>query len=143
MISSRVSRRDSLLFVYGSLRAFVDIPMARWLRRVAWAQGGGAIRGRLYDLGPYPALKPPRARRDRVVGDLYRVSERRVWYVLDRYEAGGSASRPKFRRERCVVRLARGGRCSAWVYRYRCSVAGRGRIVSGDYRQHRGVAAPR
>ena len=30
MITSRLSTRDSLLFVYGTLRPFVDIPIARW-----------------------------------------------------------------------------------------------------------------
>lgn len=137
MISSRVSRRDSLLFVYGTLRTFADVPMARWLRRVAWPHGHGATRGRLYDLGPYPALKPPRSRHDRVVGELYRIADARVLHVLDRYEAAGSLRRPRFARERCLVRLARGGRCTAWIYRYRLSVARHPRIASGDYRLYR------
>jgi gamma-glutamylcyclotransferase (GGCT)/AIG2-like uncharacterized protein YtfP len=140
MISSRIPRRDSLLFVYGTLRPFVDVPMARWLRRVARLQGGCRTRGRLYDLGPYPAIKPPRAPRDSVEGDLFRVTNSRILHVLDRYEAGGALRRPRFARERCVVRLARGGCREAWIYRYRFSVLGRTPIVGGDYRAHRHVA---
>jgi gamma-glutamylcyclotransferase (GGCT)/AIG2-like uncharacterized protein YtfP len=85
------------------------------------------VRGRLYDLGPYPALK---AGRGRVVGDVYRVGKPSVFRVLDRYEAN-------FVRERCVVKLTRGGLRRAWVYRYRRSVARAVRITSGDYRLHR------
>jgi gamma-glutamylcyclotransferase (GGCT)/AIG2-like uncharacterized protein YtfP len=136
MISSRAARRDSLLFVYGTLRAFTDVPMARSLRRLAAHTGCGSTSGRLYDLGPYPGIKPPRSPRDIVVGDLYRVVDARVLYVLDRYEAGGSLRRPRFARERCLVRLARGRRCVAWIYRYRLPVARRSRIRSGDYRLH-------
>jgi gamma-glutamylcyclotransferase (GGCT)/AIG2-like uncharacterized protein YtfP len=143
MISSRLERRDSLLFVYGTLRAFVDIPMARWLRRVAFAVGAAKTRGRLYDLGSYPGLKPAHASGDWVVGELYRVAEPRFLRALDRYEAGGSLARPCFRRERCLVRLARGGVRQAWVYRYRRSVACHSWIASGDYRRHVGSAAAR
>jgi hypothetical protein len=35
IIPSNPRRGDSLLFVYGTLRPFVDIPMARWLRALA------------------------------------------------------------------------------------------------------------
>jgi gamma-glutamylcyclotransferase (GGCT)/AIG2-like uncharacterized protein YtfP len=139
MISSRTVRRDSLLFVYGTLRAFADVPMARWLRRVAIPAGRGSTRGRLYDLGPYPGVKPPRSPRDFVVGDLYRVADVRVLRVLDRYEAGGSLRRARFARERCLVRLARGGQCVAWIYRYCRHVTRSARIRSGDYLLHCGV----
>jgi gamma-glutamylcyclotransferase (GGCT)/AIG2-like uncharacterized protein YtfP len=130
MISSRLTERDSLLFVYGTLRPFVDIPMARWLRRVARHVGPATTRGRLYDLGRYPCLRSTGGPRERVVGDVYRVAARRVFRVLDRYEA-------RFVRERCIVKLARGGRRRAWTYRYRFSIGGLPRIVSGDYRAHR------
>ena len=131
MISSRPTRRDSLLFVYGTLRPFVDIEMARWLRGAARYVGPATPRGRLYDLGAYPGLTAARCRRERVVGDVYRVASARVFRVLDRYEA-------RFVRERCVVQLERGLRVAAWAYRYRYGVAGATRIASGDYRVHRG-----
>ncbi len=70
MISSRRTGRDSLLFVYGTLRPFIDIPMARWLRRAARYVGQATARGRLYDLGPYPGLRAARGCGERVVGDV-------------------------------------------------------------------------
>ena len=53
MISSRLSRRDSLLFVYGTLRPFVDIEMATWLQSSARHLGLATTLGRLYDLGVF------------------------------------------------------------------------------------------
>ena len=130
MISSRLTRRDSLLFVYGTLRPFVDIEMAKWLRSSARYLGAATTPGRLYDLGAYPGMTTALGGRERVVGDLYRVTNPRVFRVLDRYEAS-------FARERCLVKLARGVRRTAWAYRYRHGVAGATRIASGDYRVHR------
>ncbi|HUQ52667.1 MAG TPA: gamma-glutamylcyclotransferase family protein [Gammaproteobacteria bacterium] len=129
--------RDSLLFVYGTLRPCVDIRMSRWLRRNARYLGGATTAGRLYDLGPYPAMRAAGVCHDRVIGDVYRVVQRRVLSVLDRYEAGEVRRRPRFVRERCIVKLARGANRTAWTYRYRYSVAGAPRIVGGDYREHR------
>jgi gamma-glutamylcyclotransferase (GGCT)/AIG2-like uncharacterized protein YtfP len=119
-----------LLFVYGTLRPFVDIAMAKWLRSNARHLGSATTPGRLYDLGAYPGLRVARGRRERVVGDVYQIANARVFRVLDRYEA-------RFVRERCVVQLARGGRKIAWAYRYRYSVASAAPIASGDYRVHR------
>jgi gamma-glutamylcyclotransferase (GGCT)/AIG2-like uncharacterized protein YtfP len=130
MISARLARRDSLLFVYGTLRPFVDVEMARWLRRAARYVGPATTRGRLYDLGAYPGMRLARGRDERVVGDAYRVTNPRVFRVLDRYER-------EFARERCVVKLERRGCGVAWAYRYRRGVAGAMRIASGDYQVHR------
>jgi gamma-glutamylcyclotransferase (GGCT)/AIG2-like uncharacterized protein YtfP len=135
MISSRHSRRDSLLFVYGTLRPFVDIPMARWLRDHARYLGPATARGRLYDLGAYPGMRVARGRGEHVHGDVYRVANPRVLRVLDRYEAGPKRDKVRFVRERCVVKLARRRR-RAWLYRYRYSVVSAARIASGDYRAH-------
>jgi gamma-glutamylcyclotransferase (GGCT)/AIG2-like uncharacterized protein YtfP len=138
MISSSLTRRDSLLFVYGTLRPFVDIPMARWLRRSARYVGPATTRGRLYDLGSYPGMRAARNCRDRVVGDVYRIVRPRALRALDRYEAGNARCKPSFVRERCLVKLERHGvRKMAWTYRYRHSVARRPRIASGDYRVQR------
>jgi gamma-glutamylcyclotransferase (GGCT)/AIG2-like uncharacterized protein YtfP len=129
------------LFVYGTLRPCIDIPMARWLRRSARYVGHATTSGRLYDLGAYPGMCGARSRREYVHGDVYRVAQPRVLRVLDRYEAG-SAYRARYRRERCIVRFAPRGnaRKTAWTYRYRYSVVGAPRIVGGDYRVHLALA---
>lgn len=139
MIPSRLTRRDSLLFVYGTLRPFIGIPMARWLRRNARYVGPATTSGRLYDLGAYPGMRAARSKRDRVTGDVFLVAKPSVFRVLDRYEAGNARSKARFLRERCVVKLVRGSarrKARAWTYRYRYSVAGAPRIVGGDYRAH-------
>jgi gamma-glutamylcyclotransferase (GGCT)/AIG2-like uncharacterized protein YtfP len=143
MISSRLIGRDSLLFVYGTLREFSAIPMARRLREQARYLGVAYSKGRLYDLGAYPGLRDARARGEWVVGDVYRLSRPGLLRTLDRYEAGAAARRPRFVRQRRRIVLTSGRRVDAWVYVYRPSVSGRRRIASGDYRRHseRGRAA--
>jgi gamma-glutamylcyclotransferase (GGCT)/AIG2-like uncharacterized protein YtfP len=125
-----------LLFVYGTLRPFVDIAMANWLRRVARYLGPASTSGRLYDLGAYPGMTAARGREEHVVGDVYRVMSPRVFRVLDRYEAGPARTKARFIRERCTVNLDRRGSRAAWTYRYRCRVIGAVRIASGNYRLH-------
>jgi gamma-glutamylcyclotransferase (GGCT)/AIG2-like uncharacterized protein YtfP len=130
MISARSAERDSLLFVYGTLREFVDIPMARRLRREGRGLGVARVAGRLYDLGRYPGIKPSRRRDEWVIGDLYRLrSARRTLRALDRYEA-------LFVRERVLVRFGRWRVRRAWLYRFRGPVRARNRITSGDYESH-------
>jgi gamma-glutamylcyclotransferase (GGCT)/AIG2-like uncharacterized protein YtfP len=138
MISSRLTGRDSLLFVYGTLRPFVAIPIASWLRRAARYVGPATTQGVLYDLGSYPGMRAALNSRDRVIGDVYRVVKPNVFRVLDRYEAGIAHCKARFLRERCIVKLAdRGLHKMAWTYRYRYGVANKPRIASGDYRAHR------
>jgi gamma-glutamylcyclotransferase (GGCT)/AIG2-like uncharacterized protein YtfP len=137
MISSRPPKRDSLLFVYGTLRAFVDIPMARLLRAAGRHLGVARVQGRLYDLGRYPGLKPARRMGEWVVGDVYELrAPRALLRTLDRYEAGARGlERPRFVRARIRVRFGRRTR-TAWLYRYRLVVRPGTLIRSGDYERH-------
>jgi gamma-glutamylcyclotransferase (GGCT)/AIG2-like uncharacterized protein YtfP len=138
-------KRDSLLFAYGTLRAFVDIPMARRLRRSARYLGAARAPGRLYDLGPYPGLTAPRRHSEWGQGDLYELHRpRALLRVLDRYEAGAAGrERPRFVRVRAVVILANGRRRFAWLYLYRPPVRAQTLIRCGDYRRHLGGTYPR
>jgi gamma-glutamylcyclotransferase (GGCT)/AIG2-like uncharacterized protein YtfP len=140
-----VAKRDSLLFVYGTLRAFVDIPMARQLRRCARHVGAARAPGRLYDLGRYPGVTAARSKCEWVTGDLYRLrSPRSLFRVLDRYEAGEAGrERPRFVRVRIEVTLARGRRTVAWIYVYGLPVRASARIRSGDYARHLAAARSR
>ncbi|MEO8465478.1 MAG: gamma-glutamylcyclotransferase family protein [Gammaproteobacteria bacterium] len=119
IISARFPQRDSLLFVYGTLRPFVDIPMARWLTRAARYVGTCKTPGRPYDLGSFPGLRPARRTRKWVSGDVYEVRDPLVVRALDSYEAGARAGRPRFVRSACVVSVGRRGKLEAWVYLYR------------------------
>ena len=124
------------LFVYGTLRR--GAPMHGLLERdVEWVCAA-RIRGRLYDLGPFPALTDGR-RNEYVQGELYRIATRdpgRLLDALDRYE-GRAFSR--------VVRKIEpelGEALEAYVYLFAGSLRGRRRIASGDY-LNRGVPAAR
>jgi gamma-glutamylcyclotransferase (GGCT)/AIG2-like uncharacterized protein YtfP len=139
-----VTKRDSLLFVYGTLRAFVDIPMARRLRRCARHLGAARTPGRIYDLGPYPGMTAPRRRGEWVAGDLYELrTPRALLRALDLYEAGASGrERPRFVRVRATVFVADGRSRFAWLYLYRPPVRAQARIRCGDYAVHLGGIYP-
>lgn len=111
--------------------------MARWLAQVARYVGPAKTRGRLYDLGPYPGLKPARRTCEWVYGDLYEVCNPFIVRALDDYEAGTGAGRPRFMRSACVVSAGHRRQRAAWVYVYQRNPSHRVRIVHGDYREHR------
>lgn len=133
IIASSLRKCDSLLFVYGTLRPGVGVPMARWLARVALRVGAARTPGRLYDLGPYPGMTLPRRSREWVHGEVYRVRDIRTLRALDRYEADGSGIRraPFVRVSRPVE--VNGKWRSGWVYLYRRSTLRATRVVRGDY----------
>jgi gamma-glutamylcyclotransferase (GGCT)/AIG2-like uncharacterized protein YtfP len=119
------------LFVYGTLldNARVDELIGGhsvW-RRIASA----TISGRLYDVGPYPALRRARDSRDRVLGVVIELEDGRTAIPrLDAYEDMGFGL---YVRRRCLARLSGGRSVAAWVYEYSRSVRGLRRIVSGDW----------
>jgi gamma-glutamylcyclotransferase (GGCT)/AIG2-like uncharacterized protein YtfP len=143
MISSSGQKRDSLLFVYGTLRPCSNTAMARWLASEARYVGPARVRGRLYDLGYYPGLRCARSTRDWVLGDLYALRcVAKALRALDRYE-GLSRGRAgaRFVRTRTAVVVQHGARracfrrCVAWLYAYRLPVPQRAAVCSGDYRE--------
>jgi gamma-glutamylcyclotransferase (GGCT)/AIG2-like uncharacterized protein YtfP len=138
MISSGVAQRDSLLFVYGTLRGFVDIPMARRLRLASAYVGPARVRGRLYDLGRYPGLVTARRRDEWVVGEVYRLAAPSSFFrTLDGYEAGPSGrERPRFVRQRAYASVGLRRKLAVWLYCYRRPVRPSTRIRSGDYQRH-------
>src|SRR5258706_14847756 len=116
---------------------FIDIPTAQCLPLAARDVGPARPRGGLYDLEPFPGLKPARRTREWVCGDLYAVRDPFVVRALDRYEAGTGAGRPRFVRSACVVSVGRCRQGAVWVYMYRRNPSHRARITHGDYRAHR------
>lgn len=122
-----------LVFVYGSLRRGGSAH-AR-LHAGAVCLGSATIGGRLYDLGPYPAARPARRPRERVHGELYRLTRPAALAALDSYEGcdpAGSAA-PEYRRETVPVEHA-GRRRQAWVYWYARPLRGARRLPGGVWR---------
>jgi len=138
MISARSTARDSLLFVYGTLRAFVATAAGERLRRHSCLVGAARVAGRLYDLGRYPGLVQRRRAGEWVTGELYRLkSPHLTLRALDRYESGAWPVPARFMRERATAYVGHGARRGVWVYRFLGPVQDRRRIVGGDYERHR------
>ncbi|HUO68486.1 MAG TPA: gamma-glutamylcyclotransferase family protein [Gammaproteobacteria bacterium] len=138
MISARSTARDSLLFVYGTLRAFVATDAGERLRRQSRLVGYARVAGRLYDLGRYPGLCHPRRAGEWVIGEVYRLRTPRLTLrALDRYESGARPVAARFVRERALAQVASGSRRRVWVYRFVGPVYAERRIVGGDYERHR------
>lgn len=119
------------LFVYGTLMS--GMPAAEMLTGAARLVGRGLVRGALYDLGKYPALRPGDGD---VWGEVYAVAGAATLRRIDAYE-GYDPSRPRslFRRGRVDVRLEDGSVIKAWAYFYALPFPpGARRIASGDYR---------
>ena len=118
------------LFVYGTLRADTGHPAAGLLARRAREVGFGLLRGRLYDLGAYPAAVRSPEPEHRVRGLVYRLEpgvRETLLAELDAYEGG------QYRREVATVVLESGEAVSAWVYLY-ARTPPPGRVIdSGDY----------
>jgi gamma-glutamylcyclotransferase (GGCT)/AIG2-like uncharacterized protein YtfP len=124
-----------LLFVYGTLRRNSAHPMARFLAERARFVGEARVPGRLYDLGRYPGMTPPRHDGEWVLGDLYDLGEdEHTLGELDGYENAESPQPEFFDRQRADVTLGDGTTVSAWVYWWRGNVEETRRIVSGTWR---------
>lgn len=128
--------KQEYLFVYGTLREGAGHPMHEVLRRHATAAGPAGFRGKLFDLGPYPAVVPGGSGRSLVRGELYRLpNPEPVLRRLDKYEGCAPEDPPPhpYRREKHPVITQDGGRATAWIYLYNGSVAAAAPIASGDY----------
>ena len=124
------------LFVYGSLRAGVGHPMGARLRREAALIGPATLPGRLYAISWFPGVIESNDGTARVIGEVYRLGRpAATLHWLDWYEgmAPGQGRDADYERVRREVRLAGGETVAAWVYLYRRPVAGRRRVISGDW----------
>lgn len=107
------------LFVYGTLMSASSHPMAVWLRRNARLIGPATITGKLYDFGQYPGATLSTNVRDKIYGEIFRLTApAHVLPMLDNYEgATPHHPRPYFYIRRVVeARLETGRRLPAWIY---------------------------
>ena len=128
------------LFVYGSLRhdtaAGQPHPMHRVVASHCRFVGTGRCRGQLFELGGYPGLVLSSRAGAPVRGEIYRVDNPgALWPILDAYEDcdPGQPTLSEYRREKIPVTAGPGRTLAAWTYLYNGPVAGRRRILSGDY----------
>lgn len=124
------------LFVYGSLRRGFRSHAYEYISRFFDFVGEGKVRGKLFDMGSYPAAIPSNDY-SFIAGELYSIKTPAdfSWAIgqLDDYE--GVTVEPDeiqlYRREITEVQI-NGGMVHAWIYWYNGDVHGRPIISSGD-----------
>ena len=124
------------LFVYGSLRKGFRSPAYEYISRFFRYIGEGKVRGKLFDLGSYPAGIPVNDNHF-IHGELYAANKENEfsWAIgqLDDYE--GVTVEPDevqlYRRE--ISEIYINNKVShAWIYWYNGDISGRPVVESGD-----------
>jgi gamma-glutamylcyclotransferase (GGCT)/AIG2-like uncharacterized protein YtfP len=124
------------LFVYGSLRSGFHSPAYEYISRYFDLIGKAKVRGKLFDLGEYPAAVP--AEDDHfITGELYKIRKEPEfsWAIgqLDDYEGVMPEEGEKALYRRATTEVFMDNRIvKAWVYWYNGNVEGRPLIISGD-----------
>lgn len=130
------------LFVYGSLRSGFHHPAYEYMSRYFTLVAEGKVKGKLYDMGNYPAAVPDAGEETFIVGELYRINspEEFGWAMaqLDDYEGLHTENNeaPLYRREPVKVYLAANQTEQAWVYWFNGNVSGKPVVASGDVLQY-------
>ena len=123
------------LFVYGSLRRGFHHPAYQYISEYFHYEGDATVKGKLYDLGQFPAAVP--SADGLIIGELYRIRDESQfsWAIaqLDDYEGvyAEEGEKPEYRRELAMVHIA-GKEVSAWIYWYAQPVEGFPVVASGD-----------
>ena len=124
------------LFVYGSLRSGFRSPAYEYISRFFSFVGEAKVRGKLFDMGSYPAGLPA-VEESFIIGELYTIKQENEfsWAIgqLDDYE--GVSVEPDevqlYRRELTDV-YHNGRQSKAWIYWYNGDVSNKPAIASGD-----------
>jgi len=100
--------------------------------------GTGKIKGRLYDVGDYPAAVEADEPDAFITGELYEIIDMEVLAILDEWEEY-DPRKPNdslYIRRLADVFLEDGSTATAWAYFYNKSLEGAEFIKSGNYRQY-------
>lgn len=124
------------LFVYGSLRSGFHSPVYEYISRFFKFIGEAKVKGRLYDMGSYPAGVSTEDD-NYIIGELYQAKNEHEfsWAIgqLDDYE--GVSVEPDevqlYRREPTTV-FINNQETTAWIYWYNGDIKGKPFIASGD-----------
>lgn len=128
------------LFVYGSLRSGFRSPVYEYISRFFKFIGDAKVKGKLYDMGSYPAGVPG-VDDTFIIGELYQAKNEHEfsWAIgqLDDYE-GVSVEADEiqlYRREVVEVHINE-KTTTAWIYWYNGDTSGRTVIDSGDMMEY-------
>ena len=124
------------LFVYGSLRSGFRSPVYEYISRFFTLVGEAKAKGKLYDLGDYPAAIPV-SEDYFILGELYTIKNEQEfsWAMaqLDDYEGlNVEANEERLYQRKITDVFINDLATSAWVYWYIGDVTGKPVIASGD-----------
>ena len=128
------------LFVYGSLRSGFRNPAYQYLTKYFHLVGDALVKGKLYDLGDYPAAVAT-TEEQFISGELYAINNPAEfeWAIaqLDDYEGLNTEAgqQPLYKRE-VVTAYIKGQDSEAWIYWFNGDVDGCEEISSGDLMQY-------
>ena len=128
------------LFVYGSLRSGFRSAAYEYISRYFDLVGEARVKGKLFDLGEYPAAKPTDENKF-IIGELYKIRHENefAWAIgqLDDYEGVhvGFDETQLYRRDITEVYIGDDIN-NAWIYWYHGEVADKPVIESGDVLQY-------
>jgi gamma-glutamylcyclotransferase (GGCT)/AIG2-like uncharacterized protein YtfP len=124
------------LFVYGSLRRGFHHSAYQYISNYFRCVGPATVKGRLYDMGDYPAAVPTHEDAY-IVGELYELNNKDefgwAFGQIDDYEGINPeiGEIPLYRRSITNV-FCNGLNSMAWIYWYNGDVSGHPVIESGD-----------
>ena len=130
------------LFVYGSLRSGFRSPAYEYISRYFDLIGEAKAKGKLFDLGEYPAGKPTDDDKY-IIGELYRIKNESEfsWAMgqLDDYEGVhvGFDETQLYKRDIAEVQV-NNEKTNAWIYWYHGDIEDKPVIESGDVLQYMG-----
>lgn len=128
------------LFVYGSLRSGFRNPVYEYLTKYFTLMGEAVVKGKLYDLGDYPAAAATEEEKF-ISGELYCISNplEFSWAIgqLDDYEGLNTeeGETPMYKREE-VIAYRKGEPQTTWIYWFNGDLSGKPEIESGDLLQY-------
>jgi gamma-glutamylcyclotransferase (GGCT)/AIG2-like uncharacterized protein YtfP len=128
------------LFVYGSLRSGFKSPAYEYISRFFNIVADAKVRGKLYDLGAYPAGVPTNEDAF-IIGELYVIKNENEfsWAVgqLDDYEGVTTEpGEPQLYRRELTDTVLNDKTIKAWIYWYNGDIGGRPAISSGDMMEY-------
>jgi gamma-glutamylcyclotransferase (GGCT)/AIG2-like uncharacterized protein YtfP len=135
-----MSNENYKLFVYGSLRSGFRNPVYEYLTKYFHLLGEAVVKGKLYDLGEYPAAAATEEEKF-ISGELYGINNplEFSWAIgqLDDYEGLNveEGEIALYKREEVIV-YQDGESHTAWIYWYNKDLAGKPEIESGDLMQY-------
>lgn len=127
----------SRIFVYGSLRSGFQAPAFEYISRYFLFESDAKVRGRLYDMGTYPAAIPTNDEAF-LIGELYHIkNEEELYWALEQLDAyEGIHSEPEdggmLYRRALVEVITPEGNTTAWIYWYNCQITNQPLVASGD-----------